>query len=165
LIYAYHVPIAIDKKSYSAIVLNSLMADGMSSRLFSEIREKRNLAYAVKGDSNINKNFAYNIVYVGTMKENIEKVKKLILEEFGKVATSLGEEEIKQIKEKLISNYQISMEDSQQQMINLLSSEVYGNAKEFYDFEKNVLQVKLADVKKLALEAKKNYSFFALIPR
>jgi len=165
LIFAYHVPTAIDKKSYSAIVLNSLMADGMSSRLFSEIREKRNLAYAVKGDSNINKNFAYNLVYVGTMKENIEKVKKLIIEEFGKVATSLGEEEIKQIKEKLISNYQISMEDSQQQMINLLSSEVYGNAKEFYDFEKNILQVKLAEVKQLALEAKKNYSFFALIPR
>ena len=55
LVFAYHVPTANDKKSYAAIVLNSFMADGMSSRLFSEIREKRNLAYAVKGEANINK--------------------------------------------------------------------------------------------------------------
>ena len=63
-----------------------------------EIREKRNLAYAVKGDSNVNKTFAYNLIYVGTMKENVEKVKKLILEEFEKVGNSLEEEEVKSNK-------------------------------------------------------------------
>lgn len=57
------------------------------------------------------------------------------------------------------------MEDSQQQMVNLLSYELYGNAKELYNFEKNVLKVKLEDVKKLALDAKNNYSFFALVPK
>jgi len=165
LIFAHHVPIAGDEKSYAAAVLNSIMADGMSSRLFSEIREKRNLAYAVKGDSNVNKTFAYNLIYVGTMKENIEKVKNLILIEYGKVANSLQEDEVEQIKEQLIGNYQISMEDSQQQMINLLAYEMQGDAKEFYNFEKNVLKVKLEDVKKLALDASKNYSFFALIPK
>lgn len=165
IIFAYHVPLAGDKKSYAAVVLNALMAGGMSSRLFSEIREKRNLAYAVKGDSNTNKNFAYNIIYVGAMKENVEKIKKLILEEFDKVANSLGEEEVNQMKEQLVGNYQISMEDSQQQMMNLLVYEVHGNAKEFYNFEKDIYKVKLEDVKKLALDAKKNYSFYALVPK
>lgn len=165
LIFAYHVPLANDPKSDSAVVLNSLMADGMSSRLFSEIREKRNLAYAVKGESNINKTFAYNLIYVGTMKENVDKVKKLILEEFKKVATSLKEDEVSKIKEQLIGNYQISMEDSQQQMVNLLGYELRGNAIDFYDFEKNILKVKLEDVKKLAKEATENYSFFALVPK
>jgi predicted Zn-dependent peptidase len=164
LIFAYHVPLAEDKESYVAVVLNSLMAGGMSSRLFSEIREKRNLAYAVKGDSNINKTFAYNLIYVGTMKENVKKVEKLILEEFEKVANSLNEEELNQIREQLVGNYQISMEDSQQQMINLLSYEIHGNAKEFYTFEKEILKVKLDDVKKLASSVKKGYSFYALIP-
>jgi len=165
LIFAHHVPVAKDKKSSAAVVLNALMAGGMSSRLFAEIREKRNLAYSVKGDANINKNFAYNLIYVGTMKENIEKVKKLILEEFEKVANSLEEKELNQIKEQLIGNYQISMEDSQQQMINLLSYEIYENAKEFYNFEAEIFKVKLEDVKNLASEARKNYSFFALIPK
>ena len=165
IIFAHHVPLAKDKKSYAAILLNSLMTGGMSSRLFSEIREKRNLAYAVKGESNINKTFAYNLIYIGAMKENVEKIKKLILEEFEKVANSLDEEELKQIKEKLIGNYQISMEDSQEQMINLLSYELHGNAKEFYNFEKEILKIKLQDVRKLAADVKKDYSFFALVPK
>jgi predicted Zn-dependent peptidase len=165
LAFAYHVPVASDEKNYVAKVLSCLMAEGMSSRLFSEIREKRNLAYAVKGGSNVNKDFAYNFIYVGTTKENVDLVKKIILEEFEKVAEGLTEEELNQIKEQLIGNYQISMEDSQTQMVNLLSYEIDGDAREFYEFEKKIKEVKLKDVKELASKVKgKNYSFFALVP-
>jgi len=162
LIFAFHTPLAKDKENYAAQILSSLMAEGMSSRLFSEIREKRNMAYAVKGYSNINKDFSYNAIYVGTTKENVEKVKKLILEEFEKVSRDLDEKELEEIKEKMIGNHQISMEDSQDQMVNLLSSEITGNAEEFYNFEKNISNVNLKDVKKLAKI--KNHSFFALVP-
>ncbi len=162
LIFAYHVPLSSDKKSHAARVLGTLLAGGMSSRLFSEIREKRNLAYSVKGDSAITKDFAYNIIYVGTMKENVEQVKKIILEEFEKVAVELDERELKQIKEQLIGQYQISMEDSQLQMVNLLYYEIDKNAEDFYDFEKNIRGVKLEEVKNLA--KLKEYSFFALVP-
>jgi predicted Zn-dependent peptidase len=162
LIFAYHVPLANDKKSYAALILSTLMAGGMSSRLFSEIREKRNLAYAVKGDSEITKDFAYNIIYIGTTKEKIEEIKKIILDEFEKVSKDLTEKELNEAKEQEIGNYQISMEDSQSQLVNLLSYEIDGDAKEFYNFEKDISSVKLEDVKKLAKI--KNYSFFALVP-
>ena len=132
---------------------------------FGEIREKRNLAYAVKGNSNINKDFAYNLIYIGTTKENVEIVKKLILEEFEKISKVLTEEELKQVKEQIIGNYQISMEDSQSQMVNLLLHEIDGDAKKFYEFGDNIKKVKLKDVKKLANKVKeKKYSFFALVP-
>ena len=162
LIFAYHVPVAGNKKSYAAMVLGTLMAGGMSSRLFTEIREKRNLAYAVKGDSDINKFFAHNLIYVGTTAENVKKIKKIILEEFKKVSEGLTERELNQIKEQLIGNYQIYMEDSQMQLVNLLLYEMDGNAGEFYNFVKNITDVKLKDVKDLAKI--KNYSFFALVP-
>jgi len=162
LVFAYHVPIAGNEKNYSAQVLSALIAEGMSSRLFSEIREKRNLAYSIKGGADINKRFAYNFIYIGTAKENVKVVKELILKEFEKVAESLGEEELNQVKEQLIGQNQISMEDSQTQMVSLLASEIQGNAEDFYDFEKNILKVKLEDVKKLAKF--KDYSFFALVP-
>lgn len=165
LIFAHHVPIASDNKCYTAKVLNSLMTGGMSSRLFEEIREKRNLAYNISGDSNINKDFAYNFIYIGAMKENIEQIKKVILEEFDKVSEELSEEELNGIKEKIIGNYQISMEDSQTQMMNLLISEIQGEAKDFYEYEKNILGVKLKDVKELASNFKKAHSFFALVPK
>jgi len=162
LVFAYHVPLAGDKRSSAAQVLSTLMAGGLSSRLFQEIREKRNLAYGIKGDSDINKDFSYSFIYVGTMKENVEKVKKLILEEFKKVAEGLDEKELEQVKEQIIGNHQISMEDSENQMVNLLAYETNGNAGEFYDFEKKIKAVVLKDVR--ALAGIKKYSFFALVP-
>ena len=165
LVFAYHIPTASEEKCYSAKVLSSLMAGGMSSRLFEEIREKRNLAYAISGDSNINRNFAYNLIYVGTMKENLDHVKKIIFNEFEKVSIQLNEKELREIKEQLIGNYQISMEDSQAQMVNLLVSEIQGDAKFFYEYEKNISKVKLGDVKELAKKAIKEHSFFTLIPK
>jgi predicted Zn-dependent peptidase len=165
LIFAHHCPLSDDKKTYAAHVLNGIMAVGMSSRLFSEIREKRNLAYGVKGDSVSNKDYAYNIIYVGTTKENVEQVKKLIIKEFKDVADNLSERELQQVKEQLIGNYHIGFEDSQNQMINLLLNEINGNAEDFYKFEKNISEVKLKDVKELAKKAIEKYSFFALIPQ
>ena len=162
LVFAYHVPLSTNQKSYAAEILGTLMAGGMSSRLFSEIREKRNLAYSVKGDSSITRFFAYNSIYVGTTKQNVELVKKIILKEFEKVAENLTEKELNQVKEQLIGNYHISMEDSQMQLINLLLQEIDGNAKKFYEFEKNILKVRLKDVKQLA--KLKKYSFLALVP-
>ena len=162
LVFAYHVPLSTNQKSYAAEILGTLMAGGMSSRLFSEIREKRNLAYSVKGDSSITRFFAYNSIYVGTTKQNVELVKKIILKEFEKVAENLTEKELNQVKEQLIGNYHISMEDSQMQLINLLLQEIDGNAKKFYEFEKNILKVRLEDVKHLA--KLKKYSFLALVP-
>lgn len=164
LIFAYHVPLRKEKESSVAEVLNCLMADGMSSILFSEIREKRNLAYAVKGVCEEGRFFAHNLVYVGTTKENVEEVKKIILQEFVKVSKSLTEKELLEIKEQLISQYKIAMENSQSQLFNLLAQESISNAKDFYDFEKNVSVVSLEEVKELAAKAAKEYSFFALVP-
>lgn len=162
LVFAHHSPLAGDRKSYAAFVLNTILVGGMSSRLFIEIREKRNMAYGISGHSDINKKFSHNLIYVGTTKKNVKKVKELILEEFEKVSKELGNEELNQVKEQLIGNHQISMEDSQEQMINLLFWEINGNAKDFYEFEKNIREVKLEDVRDLA--KLKGYGFFALIP-
>jgi len=164
LVFAYHVPTSIDKKNYAAQVLNVLMVGGKSSRLFDEIREKRNLAYVVLGDLDMSKDYAYAIVYVGTTKENVSEVKKIILEEFENVVKGLVEKELKEIKEQMIGNYQISMEDSQTQMVNLLFSEADGNAEKFYEFEKNIKGVKLKDVKDLAKKASEKFSMFTLVP-
>ena len=162
LVFAYHVPLSGDDKSYAAKILTAIMASGLSSRLFLEIREKRNLAYSIKGESNINRDFAYNLVYVGTMKENVEKVEKLILEEFEKLVKDLTEKELEQAKNQLIGNHQIFREDSSNQLAGLLLHEIDGKAEDFYEFENKISKVRLEDVKELAKI--KDYSFFALVP-
>jgi len=163
MIFAYHMPKANDKLSYASQVLNCLMVGGMSSRLFQEIREKRNLAYAVKGGYNGGRRFGYGNVFVGTSAENVMKVKKIIIEEFEK-AKNVKEKEINQVKEQLIGNSKISKEESQGQMLDLLCNEIWSDdASASYRYEKEIKKVKLADVRKLADDAKR-YSFIALIP-
>jgi predicted Zn-dependent peptidase len=164
LIFAYHLPLE-KRKLFAGIILTTLMAEGMSSRLFSEIREKRNLAYAVKGDSAIHKKYAHNLIYVGTSKENVEKVKKLILKEFEKVSRKLEEKELFKIKDQIVGNYYLSQESSQSQMVNLIYEELKGNAKTFYEFEKEIRKVRLEEVKKLAKDALNKHSFLALVPK
>ena len=162
VVLAFHSPFSTDKKIYAAKVLMAIMTYGMSSRLFREIREKRNLAYAIFGDTNANKDFSYSYIYVGTAKEKLEENKKIILDEFRKVANELTEKELESTKNQLMGNYKISMENSEIQMNFLLFYEIDREVKEFYDFEKNIRAVKLKDVKKLAKIRK--YSFFALVP-
>ena len=162
IVLGFHSPLSTDKKVYAVKVLMSLMANGLSSRLFYEIREKRNLAYGVHGGVSDNNFFSYSYVFVGTMKKNVQLVKKLILQEFKKVSKGLTEKELNAAKEQLVGNYHITREHSEGQMNHLLFSEIGGNAKEVYEFEKRVRSVKLKDVKNLAKI--KKYSFFALVP-
>lgn len=165
LVFAHHVPTSEKGGSYAAFLLNVLLAGGMSSRLFHEIREKRNLAYAIKGAVDISRNFAYSLIYAGTKKESVSQIRELILEEYKKVSKDLSEKELSQVKEQVIGNHQISVEDSQNQMVNLLMHEINGDAKELYEFEKKIRAVSLKDVQNLAAQVKKgNYSFFALVP-
>ncbi len=164
LVFGHHVPLCHDEKNYAAHILNAIMAGGMSSRLFAEIREKRNLAYAVKGDCNISDKFAYNIIYVGTTKENVEKVKELIIKEYEDVSKNLKQDEVDEAINQLVGNYKISMEDSQIQMVSLMAHEIDKDIDSFYEYEKHIKKVKLADVKKLAGDAIKSHSLFALVP-
>jgi predicted Zn-dependent peptidase len=166
LIFSVHGPKSGEKLNSAFYVLFTLMGGGMSSILFSEIREKRNLAYYIKAEVDSSKKYCYGLFCIGTNKENIPKIKKIILEEFKKVSRNLSEKELNQIKTQIIGNYLISMEDSQEQMVNLIHHEVSDlGAESFYDFEKRIKEVKLKDVKKLASKIKRgNHSFFALIP-
>ncbi len=161
LVFAYHAPVSFTKASYASQVLSCLMVGGMSSRLFQEIREKRNLAYSVKGGYNGAKRYGYNSIFVGTTPDHVEQVKKLIVEEFTKLKT-LDENELNQVKEQLVGNSKISREDSQGQMVDLLYNEIWGNAERSYEYEENIKKVELSDVKNLAKFDK--YSFIALIP-
>ena len=57
------------------------------------------------------------------------------------------------------------MEDSQRQMVNLLSYEISDIAEEYYNYEKEISKVKIEDIKELAKKAFEEYSSFALIPK
>lgn len=117
--FSYHIPSLQEDGYYVALLLNGILSGGMSSRLFQEIREKRNLAYSVKGSVNSDKEYGFSSIFVGAKQENLKKVEELIVEEFEKIK-DLDEKELEEVKGELIGNRKISSEDSQEQMMELL---------------------------------------------
>jgi len=163
LIFAVHAPIADTKDYYAFQVLDAYLAEGMSSKMFLKIREELGLAYAIKSSLNAEKNYSYYGIYVGTMKDKVEQVKKLILEEFAKVGKEMKEKDLNESKTRLIGLRKVSSEESTNVMNVLVYEELAGDAREFYEYEKRIKAVKLEDVKRLSKIIK--YSTAEIVPK
>jgi len=160
-----HAPLATEKKYQTLQVLDAYLAKGMSSKLFLEIREKRGLAYSVQSSLNTEKNYSYYSIYVGTTKEAIPEVKKLILEGFANIE-KMTEKDIQESKERLIGLKKISSEESSRVMNELLFAEIEsGKAENYYNFEEKINSVNLEEVKDLAKELVKKYSTASIVPK
>lgn len=161
-VFGIHAPLMKEKNYYALEILNAYLASGMSSKLFLKIREEKGLAYAVKGGLNGEKNYSYYTIYVGTTKEALPEVKKIILQEFANVS-KMSEKELEEAKEQVIGLKKVSSEESINVMNELMFHEINGRAEDYYDYEKKIGAVKLEDVKKLAKI--KDYSIAAIVPK
>ncbi|MEM4271928.1 MAG: pitrilysin family protein [Candidatus Pacearchaeota archaeon] len=163
LIFAFHAPLPGTKEFYALEVFDAYFANGMSSKLFLEIREKRGLAYAVKSSINAERNYSFYSVYVGTMKEKVSEVKKIILEELKKVE-NMSEKDLEEAKQQVIGLRKVNSEESANVMNELMVNEIINDARDYYKHDDEIKKVKLADVKKLAASVKE-FSFAAVVPK
>lgn len=157
----FHMPKLNDKLRYASEVFDSILGGGMSSKLFQEIREKRGLCYAIRSHLEQSRDYAYELVYIGTMKDKIDEVKKLAIKEIESVK-SITQKELDEAKERLIGLRELSKEKSESTMIDLLNEEIAGDATNYYGYDEYVNKVKLEDVRSLA--NLKAVSFVALVP-
>jgi predicted Zn-dependent peptidase len=161
LVLGFHMPNLNDKNRYSAEIFDSILGCGMSSRLFQEIREKRGLCYAIKSSLEQSKDYAYEIIYSGTVKEKVNEIKELALKEIRKLR-DLKKSDFEEAKETLIGLKQVNNEKCDVTMVELLQEEIGGNSENYYNYEENIGKVKLEDVKELS--KLKGFSFVALVP-
>jgi predicted Zn-dependent peptidase len=160
-VIGFHMPKLGDKKRYAAEVFDGILGGGMSSRLFQEVREKRGLCYSVKSNLEQSKDYSYEIIYVGTTKDKIQEIKKIVLKEVKKLK-DLKLSDLNEAKERLIGLREISKEKSDSTMFDLLQEELGGDASNYYKYEENISKVNLADVQ--SLSKLKGSSFVALVP-
>ncbi len=98
---------------YIEAVLATILGGGMSSRLFSEIREKRGLAYAVKTGVDSYRDTGYLATYAGVDPKRIEEAVKVMLEEHSKISRSAGKnQELKKAKEYVKGHLALVLEDT-----------------------------------------------------
>jgi predicted Zn-dependent peptidase len=133
------LPISSDRR-YCALVLNTVLGGGMSSRLFQTVREERGLAYSIYSDLNPYKDTGMLCVYAGTSSDRALQVIQLVTDEFRRLKQELmPEDELRRAKDQLLGNIILSMESTGARMSNLARQEMYFN--HFFGIEEVMQQV------------------------
>ena len=111
---------------YPLLVLNSLLGDGMSSRLFQNIREKYGFAYSVYSFANMMADAGTFGAYIGTDINHVDKCIELIWKELEHLKTNeVPLAELKRTKSQLKGGMMLNLESIPSRMIRLGSSELY----------------------------------------
>jgi len=94
-------------------LLGVILGGSMSSRLFSEVREKRGLAYAVRANVELYSDSGYLTAVAGVKNEKLEEALLAVLEEFRKIKTEIiPTVEIKKAKDLIAGRLAIQLEAS-----------------------------------------------------
>lgn len=97
---------------YDARVAVAVLSGGMSSRLFTEVREKRGLCYAVGASYHSVKEMAGIGCYAGTTPDKAQQTYDVIIEEFKKLADGIAEDELQRAKTGLQSSLVMQSEST-----------------------------------------------------
>ena len=99
-----------DPDYYNLAALSTLLGEGMSSRLFQEIREKRGLAYAVYSSTQSFSDCGLFSIYLGTGRDDLPKLIPVLCGEIKKVAAGIADDEVKRARAQIKSGLLMSLE-------------------------------------------------------
>jgi len=143
-----------DKNRYPAALLGTILGGYMSSRLWTEVRERRGLAYYVRAGHENYTDTGYLAAHAGVDNTRAEDAIKVILGEFGKTKEQkIPEAEIKKAKDHIRGATLLSLESSDEVASYLGGQEVL--KKEILlpeQFFKKIEKVTAEDLQRVAQE-------------
>ena len=109
-------------------LLNSILGSGMSSRLFTEIREKRGLVYSIFSFSSNSEDVGMFVIIAGTDDEKLEELLEATFNEVNTIASTVTQDELDENKISMLSDLLMSQEG--------VSNIALGNISEYFDYGK-----------------------------
>lgn len=103
------------KDRFIEAVLATVLGGGMSSRMFTEVREKRGLAYAVRTSVDRAIDTGYISTYVGADTRRVDEAVKVVLEQHYGISNGqfpISTKELKKAKEYIKGHLALSLEDT-----------------------------------------------------
>lgn len=97
---------------YQARAAVGVLSDGMSSRLFTEVREKRALCYSVMASCHSIRSRGAVICYSGTTAERAQETLDVLVAELQRLSAGVTEEELHRLKARLKSSLIMQQESS-----------------------------------------------------
>jgi len=131
-----HSGVRKDDPDYYAIqVMNEVFGGGFASRLFSNIRTKKGLAYAVGGGVEASEDHAgLFILAMSTKSESTVAAVDALFEEIDKMQKEpIGEDELRRSKDAILNSFVFEYDSKQKVLNEQLSLEYYGYPKDFLE--------------------------------
>lgn len=153
LVLGWRVNGVENEKDYATLkVINSLLGSGMSSRLFTNLRDQQGLAYQVGSSYSANTNLGFFITYIGTNPKQVEHSKNEMLKEINILKHEfVTQEELCSAKDKLIGNFVLSQETNSEKAQTLGDFEVTNRGYDFVNRYPDLIQsVSANDIIKVA---------------
>jgi zinc protease len=136
---------------YPLEVLDAVLS-GQGGRLFSELRDKESLAYALDFIANPNFDPGFIGVYMGTHPDKLERAIEAVLGELKRVKEEgLTEEEVERAKRYLIGNFEIGLQTNGAQANQMSLDELYGLGFDHYQkYPQEIQKIRKEDVQQVA---------------
>jgi predicted Zn-dependent peptidase len=109
---AWSVPPYRDDESYEVTAALSILGGGSSSRLFTEVRERRGLCYSVSAGYQTHRDHAIALCYAGTTAARSQETLDVMLAEIDRLPGSLSAAELDRVKARAKSGLVMQQESS-----------------------------------------------------
>ncbi len=148
----YKVPGYDSKDTYVLEMLSSLLSEGLSSRMYQELRDKRGIGYGVGS-------FYYPLDTEGMFlthvegfdPKRLEEAKQVILDIFEDLKKNqVSDKEFKGTKTLLLSKYDDSLEKITDRAAMILETEIYGVEHDFRVKEKYINRITKEEIREAA---------------
>lgn len=147
-------------------IIQSILGEGLSSRLFIELREKEGLAYELDANYPELEGPSHMLVYVVTNLHGLRKSRKKIFEEINNLKkTPLTEEELDAVKRKILGKYLVEREDSAGRALNLAYVVAIGMGRNYDEaIMRKIQSVTSQDVQNVARKYLDNFTVLVVEP-
>jgi predicted Zn-dependent peptidase len=107
-----------DERRFAVRLLNTVLGENMSSRLFQSVREEHGLAYSIYSAGSFFDDAGDLVIAAGLDTDNTETALKLILREMKQLTTQLAPAaELRRARDYLVGQLDLSLENSENQMM------------------------------------------------
>lgn len=147
---------------YALKILSAILGGGMSSRMFTAVREEKGLAYYISSGTEDYADTGVFFTRAGVDVNRITDAVKAIVEEYDKIRhVEISDAELKKGKEYLKGKLVLALEDSEElAQMGARHELLYGKLKNYNEIAKEIDAVKAADVKRVAAELLKDDSLY-----
>lgn len=166
MILGFPAPSAVEEDGAAMAVLNAVLGSGMGSRLFTEVRDQRGLAYVIMSEYAPYYGPSHILAFLGTHPSTVDEARAQVLEQFNRfVNEELTDEELEIASTLVRGQYLMNNETNLSQAVVLGTNELLGPGYEWADeYPRLISSVTKRDVQETAEEYFKAYVEALLVP-